>query len=218
LAGFLPGLDGTSGAAELIPPHPTLAGLREAASGCTACPLYANATQTVFGEGPAHAALMLIGEAPGDQEDLVGRPFVGPAGRMLDRCLEEAGITRGDAYVGGVVKHFKWTPRGKRRIHAKPNAMEIRACKPWIEAEIALVKPRVLVCLGATAAQALIGPDFRVTRQRGVFVASPLAPWVLATVHPSSLLRAEEDLREAEIARFVTDLRVAAVALEQTEK
>jgi uracil-DNA glycosylase family protein len=218
LGDLLPGLDGTPGVAELIPPHPTLAALREAAAGCTACPLYANATQTVFGEGPEHASLMLVGETPGDQEDLAGRPFVGPAGQLLDRCLEEVGIDRKAAYVGGVVKHFKWTPRGKRRIHAKPNAMEIRACTPWIEAEIALVKPEIIVCLGATAAQALISKDFRVTKQRGEFVPSALAPHVLATVHPSSLLRAQDDEREAEIARFVADLRVVARALERHRK
>ncbi len=202
-----------STAAELIPPHPTLAALRSAAAHCTACPLYARATQTVFGEGPEGAALMLVGETPGDQEDRVGRPFVGPAGQLLDRCLGKVGIDRSAAYVTNVVKHFKWTPRGKRRIHSKPNALEIRACKPWLEAEIAAIKPKVLVCLGATAAQALLGPAFRVTRGRGQFVPSPLAPYVLATVHPSALLRAEDEEREAEIARFIEDLRKAAAVL-----
>ncbi len=200
-------------AATLIPPQPTLADLRAAASGCTACPLYANATQTVFGEGPQGAALMLVGEVPGDQEDRVGRPFVGPAGQLLDRCLAAVGIDRSAAYVTNVVKHFKWTPRGKRRIHAKPGALEIRACKPWLEAEIAVVKPKVLVCLGATAAQALLGPAFRVSRERGQFIQSALAPYVLATVHPSALLRTDDDQREAEIKRFVEDLRRAAAVV-----
>jgi uracil-DNA glycosylase family protein len=204
---------GSGAAAKFIPPHPTLASLRQAAAHCTACPLHAQATQTVFGEGPARAPLMLIGETPGDREDLTGRPFVGPAGKLLDRCLEEAGIDRAQAYVSNIVKHFKWVPRGKRRLHAKPNAMEIQACKPWIEAEIAQVKPRVLICLGATAAQALLGRSFRVTRQRGRLVQSALAPAVLATVHPSSLLRGEEETREAEIKHFVADLRLAAKAL-----
>jgi uracil-DNA glycosylase len=203
------------GAARLIPPHPTLESLRKAAARCTACPLYANATQTVFGEGPAHAVIMLVGETPGDREDLAGRPFVGPAGKLLDRCLAEAGIERKSAYVSNAVKHFKWVPRGKRRIHAKPNAMEIQACKPWIEAEIAVMRPRVLVLLGATAAQALLGRGFRVTRERGRLVKSALAPAVLATVHPSSLLRGDEESREAEIARFTADLRVARKALER---
>jgi DNA polymerase len=204
---------GRATAASLIPPHPTLPRLRKAAAGCTACPLYARATQTVFGEGPEGAALMLVGETAGDVEDREGRPFVGPAGRLLDRCLDAVGIAREDAYISNVVKHFKWTPRGKRRIHGKPNAMEIRACFPWLQAEIALVKPKVLVCLGATAAQALLGRDFRVSRERGRLVQSAWAPYVLATVHPSSLLRAEEADRAAEIARFTEDLRQAAKVL-----
>jgi len=187
--------------------------LRRIAAGCTACPLYANATQTVFGEGNIHAALMLVGETPGDQEDRAGRPFVGPAGRLLDKCLAAAGIERDAAYVTNVVKHFKFEPRGKRRIHKKPNAIEIRACVPWLEAEIERVKPRVLVCLGATAAQALLGPAFRVTQRRGELVPSNLAPRVLATVHPSSLLRADDN-RDAAIAQFVDDLRQAAKALQ----
>jgi uracil-DNA glycosylase family protein len=195
---------------ERIPSHPTLAALREIARRCTACPLYAGATQTVFGAGPAHAALMLVGETPGDYEDREGRPFVGPAGRLLDRCLEAAGLSRKAAYVTNVVKHFKWVQRGKRRIHAKPNALEIRACKPWVQAEIRLVRPQVLVCMGATAAQALLGPAFRVTKERGKAVASELAPSVIATVHPSSLLRAPDADRDREIARFIADLEVAA--------
>jgi DNA polymerase len=207
-------LTGSTGtAADLIPPHPTLASLRAAAATCTACPLYENATQTVFGEGPAHAVVMLVGEQPGDQEDLAGHPFVGPAGKLLDRCLEAAGVDRGRAYVTNTVKHFKWTPRGKRRLHGKPNSREIRACKPWVEAEIAQVKPKVLVCLGATAAQALLGADFRVTRDRGRFMQSALAPYVLATVHPSALLRAPPERREEEIALFVADLRKVAEVL-----
>jgi DNA polymerase len=202
-----------STAAALIPAQPSLPKLRAAASSCTACPLYENATQMVFGEGPENAALMLVGETAGDREDLEGRPFVGPAGKLLDHCLEEAGIARSEAYVTNVVKHFKWTPRGKRRIHGKPNAMEIRACRPWLDAEIALVKPKVLVCLGTTAAQALLGNDFRVTELRGRFVHSALAAYVTATVHPSSLLRAEDTERKADILRFIADLRLAAKAL-----
>jgi uracil-DNA glycosylase len=199
---------------DLLPDHPTLETVREAASTCKACDLYKRGTQTVFGEGPRKAALMLVGEQPGDAEDLAGQPFVGPAGRLLDRGLEEAGIDRGLVYVTNVVKHFKWEPRGKRRIHAKPNAAEISACRPWLETEIALVKPRVLVCLGATAAQALLGKSFKVSRQRGEFVASTMAPFVTATVHPSSILRAQgEDARRAEMARFIADLKKVAVQL-----
>lgn len=200
-------------AAELIPPHPDLETLRARAARCRACPLYANATQTVFGEGPADAALLLVGETPGDQEDRTGHPFVGPAGKLLDRCLEAAGISRAEAYVTNVVKHFKWTPRGKRRMHAKPNAMEIRACRPWVDAEIAVVKPKVLMCLGATAARALLGPTFRVTQYRGQLIDSDLAPNVLATVHPSAILRADDAVREAEIAHFIDELRTVAKLL-----
>ena len=185
-----------------------------ASRGCRGCHLYKHATQTVFGEGVAAAPLMLVGEQPGNDEDLEGRPFVGPAGRLLDRALEDAGISRADAYVTNVVKHFKWVPRGKRRIHAKPNSREIGACLPWLEAEIELVKPRVLVLLDATAAQALLGPSFRVTRERGRFVASDLAPYVTATVHPSSILRSRTDeLRELEMQRFVADLKRVERAL-----
>lgn len=201
-------------AAAFIPPNPTIERLRRAAAGCTACPLYAGATQTVFGEGPSRAKVMLVGETPGDQEDRQGHPFVGPAGALLDRCLATAGIDRAAAYVSNVVKHFKWTPRGKRRLHSKPNAMEIRACKPWIEAEIGVVKPKVLICLGATATQALLGPQQKVTQIRGRFVPSALAPYVMATVHPSSLLRATDDVRRAEIEKFIKDLRKAAEAIE----
>jgi DNA polymerase len=203
-------------AADLIPPRASLAKLREIAAGCTACPLYANATQTVFGEGPAQARLMLVGETAGDQEDLQGRPFVGPAGKLLDRCLAEAGLDRKASYVSNVVKHFKFTPRGKRRIHGKPNAREIRACIPWLKAEIERVKPELIVCLGATAAKALLGASFRVSQQRGVAVPSPLAPLVMATVHPSSLLRAPDDeTRHREIERFTQDLKAAAKLLKR---
>ena len=152
--------------------------------------------------------MMLVGEQPGDKEDLAGKPFVGPAGKILDRALEEAGIERGEVYVTNTVKHFKWEPRGKRRIHKKPNAVEIAACRPWLDAEIAVLKPKVVVCLGTTAAQALLGRDFRVTQHRGEFVNSPLAPFVMATVHPSSILRAPDDeTRHAEMRRFVADLK-----------
>ncbi|HUR35685.1 MAG TPA: UdgX family uracil-DNA binding protein [Vicinamibacterales bacterium] len=196
-------------AADRIPDRPTIRGLRTAARECRACPLYRTATQTVFGEGPARAPLMLIGEQPGDQEDRSGHPFVGPAGALLDRALAEAGIDRAAVYVTNVVKHFKWEPRGKRRLHKKPRASEIAACRPWLDTEIALVRPRAIVCLGATAAQALLGASFRVTAHRGVFIESPLAPLVLATVHPSSLLRAPDAAtRRRETRRFVDDLRL----------
>jgi uracil-DNA glycosylase len=196
---------------DLLPDRPTLPSVRAAAAECKACDLYKRGTQTVFGEGPRRADIMLVGEQPGDAEDLAGHPFVGPAGRVLDRALEEAGIDRRTVYVTNVVKHFKWEPRGKRRIHAKPNSAEIVACRPWLETEIALVKPRVLVCLGATAAQALLGRTFKVSRQRGEIVESPLAPIVTATVHPSSILRAPDDeARRAEMSRFVADLKKVA--------
>lgn len=196
---------------ELIPDRPTLTKLRGAAAGCQACDLWERGTQTVFGEGAANCDVMFVGEQPGDQEDIAGRPFVGPAGRILDKALEAAGIDRSKVYVTNVVKHFKWEPRGKRRIHAKPNAAEISACRPWLETEIALVKPRVLVCLGATAAQALLGKRFKVSQQRGEFIPSSLAPLVTATVHPSSILRAPDDeSRHAEMERFVADLKKIA--------
>jgi DNA polymerase len=199
---------------QLLPERPTLDAVRDVAAGCKACDLYARGTQTVFGEGPRKAELMLVGEQPGDAEDRAGHPFVGPAGKLLDRALEEAGIDRRLVYVTNVVKHFKWEPRGKRRIHAKPNAGEIAACRPWLETEIALVKPRVLVCLGATAAQALLGRSFRVSTQRGELVPSPLAPAAAATVHPSSILRAPDDAaRREEMRRFVEDLKKIATAL-----
>ena len=198
----------------LIPAHPTWKNLHDAALGCRACELWRRGTQTVFGEGSIHAQVMLVGEQPGNEEDLAGHPFVGPAGRLLDAALQEAGILRADTYVTNVVKHFKWEPRGKRRIHKKPNAVEIAACTPWLAAEIELIKPRMLVCLGATAAQALLGRTFRVTRHRGEFVDSPLAPRVMATVHPSSILRAQDDeSRHRERELFVADLKVVAKEL-----
>ena len=189
----------------------TLEQAREAAKGCKRCDLWKSGTQTVFGEGGSKAKLMLVGEQPGDQEDLAGQPFVGPAGKLLDRALDEAGIDRSATYVTNVVKHFKWQPRGKRRIHQKPNAAELAACRPWLDAELEVVKPEALVCLGATAAQALLGRQFRVSKQRGVAVESELAPVVMATVHPSSILRSDD--REAEFALFVEDLRRVAEAL-----
>jgi DNA polymerase len=189
----------------------TLPQLREAVQGCRGCPLYVKATQAVFGEGAAHAEVMLVGEQPGDKEDLAGRPFVGPAGRLLDEALAEAGIDRSRAYVTNAVKHFKWQGHGKRRIHQKPTWSESMACRPWLEAELAAVGPRVVVALGATAAQSLLGKDFRVTKQRGEPVDSPLAEHVVATVHPSSILRQrDEQARHAELAAFVDDLRVVA--------
>jgi uracil-DNA glycosylase len=201
-------------ARRFVPPEPDLDKLKEAAAGCTACPLHERGTQTVFGEGRACSRVMLVGEQPGDQEDLKGRPFVGPAGQLLDWALEKAGIDRSQAYVTNVVKHFKWVPRGKRRIHSKPSSMEIKACLPWLEEELELVKPEVLVCLGATAAQALLGSTFRVTRERGTFVRSNLAPRVMATVHPSSLLRIEDDAeRKDAIREFVRELRKIAAVL-----
>ena len=181
---------------------------RAAAAGCRACDLWRNATQTVFGEGSERAEVMMVGEQPGDREDLEGSPFVGPAGKVLDTALEEVGIDRNLVYVTNVVKHFKWRPRGKRRIHQKPNAEEIAACRPWLDAELEVVKPDVLVALGSTAAQALLGRGFRVTRERGVPVDSDLAPNVLATVHPSSILRARDEAERREAyAAFVADLR-----------
>ena len=200
----------------LVPERPTLSRLREAAAGCRACPLWKTGTQTVFGEGLTKAEIVFVGEQPGDREDREGRPFVGPAGRVLDEALAEAGIDRRLAYVTNAVKHFKWEGRGKRRIHQKPNAEELAACRPWLDAELSVLHPRVLVVLGATAAQSLLGRSFRVTKQRGLRVESKLAPNVLATVHPSSILRAPDEAarREAYVA-FVADLRVVAKLLER---
>ena len=201
-------------AAELIPDRPTLANVRASATECRACPLWKLGTQTVFGEGTRQARLMLVGEQPGNEEDLAGHPFVGPAGKLLDRALADAGIDRASVYVTNVVKHFKWEPRGKRRIHKKPNGGQIAACRPWLDVEIELVKPRVIVCLGATAAQALIAPSFKVTQHRGELLPSSLAAFITATVHPSSILRAPDDeTRHAELQRFVEDLRTAARAV-----
>ena len=197
----------TGSAADFLPKDRTLAALREAAKDCRGCHLWQRATQTVFGAGPTHARAMLVGEQPGHEEDLAGVPFVGPAGRILDHALEEAGIDRRQVYVTNVVKHFKWEAKGKRRIHAKPSQLEITACLPWLEAELDVVKPAALVCLGATAAQALLGPKFRVTRQRGEWISSRWAPHVMATIHPSAILRAlDEEARHAEMERLVADL------------
>ena len=208
-------LHATTSAEDFLPVQRTLAALRAAAAACRGCDLWKRGTQTVFGEGRREARVMLVGEQPGHEEDLTGHPFVGPAGRLLDRALQVAGIARDDAYVTNVVKHFKWDPAGKRRIHARPNRMEIAACLPWLRAELDVVKPEALVCLGATAAQALLGPRFRVTRQRGQWVRSPWAPRVLATVHPSSILRAPDDAaRERELEAFVADLTAVRTALE----
>jgi uracil-DNA glycosylase len=201
-------------AADYLPTRLSLTALREAARGCKACPLWRTGTQTVFGEGRKASRLFLVGEQPGDREDLEGRPFVGPAGRLLDEALAEAEIDRADVYLTNAVKHFKWEPRGKRRIHQKPNAAEIAACRPWVEAELAVVKPRVLVCLGATAAQALLGRGVRVTRDRSRPLETSFAPAAFVTVHPSSILRAPDaESRRRERALFVDDLRVAAAAL-----
>jgi uracil-DNA glycosylase family protein len=192
-------------------PPTNLAELREAAAGCRACDLWENATQTVFGEGFQGARMMLVGEQPGDHEDIEGKPFVGPAGHLLDRALESAGIDRRSAYLTNAVKHFRWTRRGKRRLHEKPNGQQVRACRPWLESEIAIVKPHIVVLLGATAAQSVMGPSFRVSRQRGEVLDSALGVRVLATVHPSSILRATDDAsRDVAMASFVADLKVAA--------
>jgi len=194
-----------------IPSTETLPGLARISKDCKACDLWKRSTQVVFGEGPPDAKVMLIGEVPGDQEDRAGKPFVGPAGGLLNEALAEAGIERSKVYVTNAVKHFNWEARGKRRIHKKPSASEIAACRPWLEAEIARLHPQVIVCLGATAAQALLGRDFRVTQHRGEFIGSPLAPYVTATVHPSSILRApDEETRHAEMERFVADLKKIA--------
>lgn len=201
-------------ASELIPQRLTMTALKDAAAGCRACPLWRLGTQTVFGLGRTNARIVLIGEQPGNEEDLTGKPFVGPAGKLLDRALNEAGIDRNQAYVTNAVKHFKWEPRGKRRIHKKPNASEINACRPWLEAELGLLKPNVVVCLGATAAQAFFGSQFKVTRERGNFFETALAPVVMATVHPSSILRAYDDeSRREQMSMFIKDLKRAATKL-----
>jgi uracil-DNA glycosylase family protein len=203
-----------SSTAQLLALYPTLEAAREAAKNCRACDLWKLGTQTVFGEGAAHAKVMFVGEQPGDKEDLAGKPFVGPAGAILDKALAEAGIDRKQTYVTNAVKHFKWEPRGKRRLHKKPNSLEIAACRQWLDLEIELVKPEIIVCLGATAAQALLGRSFRVTRQRGELLPFDGARYVLATVHPSSILRAPTDEdRDREMLHFVEDLRVVAKLL-----
>ena len=201
-------------AAEFLPRRTTLPAMRDAVQRCRGCDLYEDTTQAVFGEGPDDARVVMVGEQPGDKEDLAGRPFVGPAGGLLDRAIEEAGLIRDDVYITNVVKHFSHVIRGKRRIHKKPNAEQVKACAPWLEAELARIGPEVLVLLGATAAQALLGRTFRVTQQRGGFVESPLAPLVTATVHPSSILRSETDEeRERAFEGLVRDLRLVAGAL-----
>lgn len=205
--------DRSQDANDLIPARPSLKKLQEAAATCTACHLHKLGTQTVFGDGPRSAELMLVGEQPGDKEDLAGEPFVGPAGRVLDEALAGAGIDRSRVYVTNVVKHFKWEARGKRRIHKKPNLSEITACKPWLEAELRVVKPAALVCLGATAAQALLGKGFRVTEERGRFVDSDLADLVSATIHPSSVLRGDPAERGAALQGLADDLAKVSEAL-----
>jgi uracil-DNA glycosylase len=197
-----------------IPSTPSLQGLAKLSKNCKACDLWKRGTQTVFGEGEPDAKVMFVGEVPGDQEDLAGKPFVGPAGNLLDKAFAEAGIDRSKIYVTNAVKHFNWEPRGKRRIHKKPSATEIAACRPWLDAEIDRLKPRAIVCLGATAAQALLGKEFRVTQHRSEFIDSPLAPYVTATVHPSSILRAPDDkTRHEEMRRFIADLKKVAKAI-----
>ena len=197
-------------AADFLPERRSLSALRAAVQGCRGCPLYANATQAVFGDGPAKAEIVMVGEQPGDQEDRQGKPFVGPAGRILSQGLEEAGIDRTQVFVTNVVKHFKFQPRGKRRIHKRPSAEEVRACRPWLDAELHAVKPKALIALGATAAQDLFGRSFRVTKQRGEPLDFDFAPLVMATIHPSAILRADDDQREEEYRRFVADLEVLA--------
>jgi uracil-DNA glycosylase len=205
-------------AAVYIPPKPTLSALREAAAICKACDLWKLGTQTVFGEGRQTARVMMVGEQPGDKEDLQGRPFVGPAGAVLDKALLAAGINRNDVYVTNIVKHFKWEPRGKRRLHKKPNIVEISACRPWLEAEIRVIKPHVVVLLGATAAQGIMGRQFRVTQHRGEWLSSNIATSVLATVHPSSILRAQDDeSRHEQMREFIADLKKVAAQLHRSQ-
>jgi len=207
-------------AAPFLPAKLTLPTLQAASKGCKGCDLWERGTQTVFGEGAPRARVLFVGEQPGDKEDLSGKPFVGPAGNLLDKALDAAGIDRSEVYVTNAVKHFKWEARGKRRIHKKPNAMEIAACRPWLDAEIAVVKPRVVVCLGATAAQALLGRTFKVTQRRGEVITSADVPYaIVATVHPSSILRAPDDeARHEEMARFVDDLKQIAPVVREARK
>jgi DNA polymerase len=204
----------SSTAADFLPDRLNLTALREAAEHCKGCDLYLDATQTVFGEGPKSAQVVMVGETPGDQEDIEGRPFVGPAGRLLDEAIVEAGLQRNDVYITNAVKHFRWEPRGKRRLHKKPSARQIQACRPWLEAEMTVVKPEVVVCLGATSAQALLGADFRISRQRGEFLVSPWAEWTLATHHPSAVLRAPEKQDRVRMrGELIDDLHLAAKRL-----
>jgi uracil-DNA glycosylase len=201
-------------AANFLPERRSLAALREAAAGCRGCDLYEDATQTVFGEGAAKARVVLVGETPGDQEDRQGKPFVGPAGRELDRALERAGIDRKEAYVTNAVKHFRFQERGKRRIHQKPDGRHIKACRPWLDAELGLLKPEALIVMGATAAQALLGASFKVTKERGKLIETELAPIVVATIHPSAILRErDDDARHLQREAFTSDIQVAAEAL-----
>jgi len=200
-------------AADFLPPEHTLPDLEQAAASCKGCPLWEPATQTVFGEGPQQARMILVGEQPGDQEDTAGHPFVGPAGRLLDTALEEAGIDRSLAYITNAVKHFKFEMRGKRRIHKKPSRTEVNACRPWLQAEIDALAPDVLVPLGATAGQAILGPSFRVTKQRGEVLDTDLGPLAVATIHPSAVLRADDDDRQPMMEGLIADLRVAAHVL-----
>jgi DNA polymerase len=207
-----------SSAEEFLPPRLNLKSLREAAKHCEGCDLYKDATQTVFGEGPRRASLILVGEVPGDEEDKQGHPFVGPAGRLLDEALEQAGVSRDEVYVTNAVKHFRWEPRGKRRLHKKPTARQIEACRPWLQSEILVVKPRVIVCLGATAAQSILGPTFRITKQRGKFFAGEQA-WITATYHPSAILRAPDQVdRDKKRGELIEDLRRAVKRSQATAK
>jgi uracil-DNA glycosylase family protein len=215
----MPAAQPATSAAEFLPPRRTLNTLRRAAAECQGCPLFARATQTVFGEGAASARAVFVGEQPGDEEDEAGRPFVGPAGRLLDRLLADVGILREDIYVTNAVKHFKWEPRGKRRLHAKPSSREIMACRPWLEEELAVIEPDVLVCLGATAAQALLGRAFKLTKSRGKPFESDWAPWTLATYHPSAALRAKQYPGGETLEReFLADLRLVAAELKALGK
>jgi uracil-DNA glycosylase len=201
-------------AEDFLPPRLSLAALRRAAKHCQGCDLYKNATHTVFGEGPRRARMILVGEVPGDEEDKQGKPFVGPAGRLLDDSLEDAGISREEVYVTNAVKHFRWEPRGTRRLHKKPTSRQIEACRPWLQAEILLIQPKVIVCLGATASQAILGRDFRITKQHGKFYHNDEGIWFTATYHPSAILRAPEKAdRERMQTEFVEDLKRAAKLL-----
>jgi uracil-DNA glycosylase len=201
-------------AADFLPERKTLPSLKDALQGCRGCELYRNATQAVSGEGPQSSVIVFIGEQPGNDEDLQGRPFVGPAGRLFERALDEAGIDRSAVYITNAVKHFKFEERGKRRIHKKPSASESTACRPWLEAELAVIHPKVLVCLGATAAQSIFGREYRLTKERGQFVTHQWAPQATSTIHPSAILRAPDEQRTLEYQRFVEDLKKIRAAAE----